>query len=103
MLRYVCEADADTEKFILEILFYEAISLFGYKLMCEVEKNKLKSLISNHLQKVWNYSCGDALIFVPTPQFGGARKLLKTVANEWFNYVTKGIQIYGKNEMQRAI
>lgn len=104
ILRYSYESGTDADKFLLEIVFYEAISVFGDKLTSEVEKNKLKSVVSNNLEKIFNFGGGDKLLYVPTPQFGSTNKgytLSKISTNEWSNYISKGIQIYGRYNFRR--
>lgn len=104
ILRYSYESGADTDKFLLEIVFYEALHVFGDKLTTELEKNKLRSLVSNNLEKIWNFALSD-ILYVATPQFGSTNKgypLSKMSTNEWSNYISKGIQIYGSSKFWLA-
>lgn len=101
LLRYSYDSETESDKFILEIVYYEGARIFGDKLTSEIEKSKLSSLISHHLQKNWGYSGTEKLIdntfYVPITQFGTSSYVLtKTSANEWSNHITKGAHIYGK-------
>lgn len=99
LLRYSYENETDAEKFILEIVYYEAISIFGDKLTSDVEKHKSNGIVSNYLQKAWGYSGSlNNAFYVPFSKFGNSKKsymLSKVAENEWTNSVTKGIHIYG--------
>lgn len=103
LLRYCHESDADADTFILEIVYYEAIHIFGDKLTSEVEKHKLKGIISNYLQRAWGFSGAEKLLnnafYVPVSKLGNTRKgymLTKVAQHEWSSSITKGIHIYGR-------
>lgn len=103
LLRYCHEDEADTQKFILEIVYYEAINIFGDKLASEVEQHKLKDIVSNYLQKAWGYSgiekSLNSIFYVPSSKFCNGKKgyvLVKSSKNDWSNSITKGMHIYGK-------
>lgn len=100
LLRYTRETDTDPEKFVLEIVHCEGVSLFGDKLTTEIEKNRLNSIVSNYLKKDWGYSGVEKSLgfYVPVAKFGGFKKsymLSKITSNEWTNNIIKGIHIYG--------
>lgn len=102
LLRYSYETH--TENSILDIVYYEGISIFGDKLATEAEKHRLNSIISNYLQKIWVYSGAEKsqnnTFYVPSPIICNTRKryvLSKFAYNEWMSNITKGIHIYGKS------
>lgn len=105
LLRYCPENEVDAEKFLLEIVHHEALNVFGDKLTSEVERHKLRSIISNYLQRAWGFSGTEKLLnndvfYVPASKSGNSTRksyvLTKVVKNEWSNSITKGIHIYGE-------
>ncbi|XP_044749353.1 cytoplasmic dynein 2 heavy chain 1 [Coccinella septempunctata] len=97
ILRYRMEQNEDTdENFIVRIFYYEAIKLFGEKLVNENSFNKFREILNVNFRKAYDFSSilknFNQHVHVPLPQFSKSRSKSLSIlsVDEWTSIVEKG-------------
>lgn len=100
-MRYENNSNADdAEKWLLEIVFYEALRIFCDKLVTEGERKIFLDVIDDGFKNIWGFREMTQVVtkcfYVPSFQLGKNTALSKMSENDWTNMVKRGITLYGK-------
>lgn len=99
-LRYDYSLHSDVEKTVFEIAFYEALCIFGDKLVNLSERTAFVELLNNSFNKSWGYrNFSENLVnkyYVPVQL---TRNLLLSKLNleDWNSTVKRGVTLCGNN------
>ncbi|XP_018579489.1 cytoplasmic dynein 2 heavy chain 1 [Anoplophora glabripennis] len=102
LLRYQNNENIELEAFIIEVVAYEAVNIFGDKLADDHDRKRLYEIINETLQSQWSGAkCVRKLVenyyFVPTDASSTrlkSCKLTKLTTEEWRSMVQLGISQY---------
>lgn len=100
-MRYENNANEENgEKWLLEIVFYEALRIFCDKLVTESERKTFLEIIDDGFKNIWGYREMSQVVtkcfYVPSFQLGKNIALSRMNENDWANMVQRGITLYGK-------